>query len=56
LKATCIVGRHASWKVTNGAENLILQTLQFLNIGVCRKLPGGLDISQHWPREHFVEG
>jgi len=40
-------GRFAPWKVTNGAENLVLQALQFRKIGFCSKLPGGADIGQY---------
>jgi hypothetical protein len=36
-----IMDRCAPWKLDNGAENLVLQALQFQKIGVCRKFPGG---------------
>jgi hypothetical protein len=29
------------WKITTSAENHVLQALQFQEICVCRKLPGG---------------
>jgi len=35
LKATC------SLLVTNLADNLTLQLLQFVKVGVCREVPGG---------------
>jgi hypothetical protein len=28
----------APWKVANGAENLVLQVLQFQQVGICSKL------------------
>jgi hypothetical protein len=31
----------APWKVANGAEKLVLQALQFQQMGICRKFPGG---------------
>jgi hypothetical protein len=31
-----IVVRCAPWKISNGAENLVLQALQFDEVGVCR--------------------
>jgi hypothetical protein len=30
--------RCGPWKVSNGAENLILQAVQFQQMGICRKL------------------
>jgi hypothetical protein len=33
-------GRRASWKVANGAKNLVPQALQFQKLDVCRQLPG----------------
>jgi hypothetical protein len=30
----------APWKFTSGAENLVLQVLQFQKVDVCRKFPG----------------
>jgi hypothetical protein len=32
--------RCAPWKLTTGAENLVLQALQFKQMGVCRKFTG----------------
>jgi hypothetical protein len=29
----------ASWKLNNGAENLVLKVLQFKEMGVCHKFP-----------------
>jgi hypothetical protein len=36
----------APWKVANGAENIVLQALQFQQVGICRKFPGGGSILQ----------
>jgi hypothetical protein len=38
---THIADRCAPWKISDGAENPVLQALQFQKIGVCRKFPGG---------------
>jgi len=35
------------WKVTSSAENLVLLVLQFQNIGVCQRLPGGAGIGHY---------
>jgi hypothetical protein len=35
----------APWKISNAAENLVLQTLKFYEVGVCSKFPGGAGIS-----------
>jgi hypothetical protein len=37
----------APWKIANDVENLVLQALQFLELGVCRKFPGGEDKSHY---------
>jgi hypothetical protein len=34
-----IADRCAPWKRANGAENLVLQALQFQYVGFCRKFP-----------------
>jgi len=41
-----IVGQCVLWKFVSGAENLILQALQFQYIGICPKLPplGGMSL------------
>jgi hypothetical protein len=46
----------APWKISNGAENFVLQSLQFEYMVVCRKPPGGANISHGTPYECFVEG
>jgi hypothetical protein len=51
-----IADRCAPWKISNNAENPVLQALKFQKISVCRKLPGGAGISHHGPNEYFVEG
>jgi hypothetical protein len=38
----------APWKVANGAENLVLQALQFPQMGICRKFPVVTFISLYW--------
>jgi hypothetical protein len=38
---------HVPWKIANGAENLGLQALQFQQMGICRKFPGGTSISHY---------
>jgi hypothetical protein len=37
----------APWKISNGVEKLVLQALQFQEVGVCRKFPGGASISHY---------
>jgi len=49
-------GMWAAWKVTNGAENLLLQALLFQKMGVGRALSGGACVTNYWSNEHFVEG
>jgi hypothetical protein len=44
----------APWKVANRAESLVLQVLQFQQVGICRKFPGGGSISHYGPNECFV--
>jgi ribosomal protein S19E (S16A) len=46
----------APWKIVNGAENLVLQALQFEQMGICRKFPGGRSISHYGSNDCFVEG
>jgi hypothetical protein len=36
-----ISNRCAPWNIANGAENPVLQALQFQQMGFCRKFPGG---------------
>jgi hypothetical protein len=48
--------RRVPWKIVNGAENLVLQALQFQQMGICRKLPGGTNISHYGSNECFVDG
>jgi hypothetical protein len=50
-----IANRWAPWKISNGAENSVLQALQFQKMVVCCKLPGGESISHDAPNECFVE-
>jgi hypothetical protein len=40
-----IVDLCAPWKVCSRVENLVLQALQFLEVDVCPKFPGGTSIS-----------
>jgi hypothetical protein len=49
-----IAGRYAPWQITNGAEDLVLQTLQSLKRAVCRKLPGGAGVGHDGPNQCFV--
>jgi hypothetical protein len=37
----------ALWKFTNGAENLVLQELQFQKVDICSKFPGAASISYY---------
>jgi hypothetical protein len=48
--------RCAPWKIASGAENLILQALQFQQMVICRKFPGGRSVSHYGCNEGFVEG
>jgi len=50
------VGWHAPCKITNCVENLILQVLQFQEIGVCYDLTGGAGIRYYWLNESFMDG
>jgi hypothetical protein len=43
-------------KFASGAENLVLQVLQFQQMDICRKFPGGRRISHYGSNECFVEG
>jgi hypothetical protein len=42
-------------KFSNGAENLVLQALQFHWTVICRKFLGGIRISYYSPNECFME-
>jgi hypothetical protein len=42
-----IADQCAPWKIASGAENLVLQVLQFQKVGVCRKFPGWAGISHY---------
>jgi hypothetical protein len=44
-----------TWKIANGAENLVLQVLQFHEMDISRKFPGWTGISHYRPNECFVE-
>jgi hypothetical protein len=44
----------APWKIANGAENLVLQALQFQQMGICRKFPDERSISYYESNECFV--
>jgi hypothetical protein len=46
----------APWKIASGVENLVLQALQFQQMGICRKFPGGRSKSHYGSKERFVEG
>jgi hypothetical protein len=43
-------------KITNSAENLVLQALQFQELGVYDECPGGANISYYRFNECFMEG
>jgi hypothetical protein len=51
-----IADRCAPWKVSNGAQNPVLQALQFQQLGFCRKLSGGTGIGHYRPNQCFHEG
>jgi hypothetical protein len=34
-----LADRRGPWKFTNGAENSVLQALQFQKVGICHKFP-----------------
>jgi hypothetical protein len=42
--------------IASGAENLVLQALQFQYTSSCPKFPGGAGLSHYGPNECFVEG
>jgi hypothetical protein len=35
------------WEITNCAQKFVLQALQFQKVDICRKFPGGADISYY---------
>jgi hypothetical protein len=43
------------WKVSSDAKNLVLQTMLFQKVGVCRKLPGWAGIIHCQPNSSFLE-
>jgi hypothetical protein len=43
------------WKIGKGAEYLVLQALQFQQMGICREFPEGTSISHEGSNECFVE-
>jgi hypothetical protein len=49
-----IVDQCAPWKISSGAENLVLQA-QFQEVGVCHKLLGGASIGHYWSNQCFME-
>jgi hypothetical protein len=51
-----IAGWNAPWKIASGAENFILQALQFQKMAVRHRLPGGAGMSHYGPNQCFVEG
>jgi len=44
------------WKVASHKENLVLQVLQFQQIGLCHKFLVGTGIHHYRPNEYSVEG
>jgi hypothetical protein len=46
----------APWKISNGGKNLVLQSLQFYEVDVCRKFLGRVSISHYRPNQFFMEG
>jgi hypothetical protein len=50
-----IADRCAPWNIAIGAENLILQALHLLGVGVCRKFPAGTGISSYLSNQCFME-
>jgi hypothetical protein len=50
------VDQCAPWNIANGAENLVLQVLQFHYMGICHKIPGGAGINHYRPNQGYVEG
>jgi hypothetical protein len=51
-----IADQFAPREIANGAENFILQALQFQCIGFSCKFPGGTSISNYRFNQGFVEG
>jgi hypothetical protein len=39
--------RCATWKISNDAGNLVLQALQFQEVGVCHEFPAGASIGHY---------
>jgi hypothetical protein len=44
------------WKFANGAENRVLQWLQFHYMSICREFPDGRGINHYRSNESFTEG
>jgi hypothetical protein len=55
LKPYVILGLVWPWKIASGAESLVLQALQFKQMGICCKFPDGRSISHCVSNEFFVE-
>jgi hypothetical protein len=51
-----IANQCAPWKMLYVAENFVLQVLQYQQMVVGRKLPGGASISHYTPNECLMEG
>jgi hypothetical protein len=51
-----IAYRCTPWKIANGEENLDLQALQFQQMGVCSKFPGGRAIRHCRTNKSILEG
>jgi hypothetical protein len=42
-------------RISNSAENSVLQALQFQEVSARRMPPGGTGISHNWPNQNFVK-
>jgi hypothetical protein len=51
-----IADQCAPWKGASGAENFVLQTLEFHEMFICCKFPGRVSVSHCRPNKYFVEG
>jgi hypothetical protein len=50
-KPVQITDRWTPWNITSGTENVVLQALQFQDIGICSKFSGVANISNWRPNE-----
>jgi hypothetical protein len=50
-----LAGPCVPWKIASSAKNVVLEVLQFQNMGVCSKFAGGAGISHYRKNEYLME-